>query len=312
VWSQAWSGEGSFYTTLSKELLLTTKVNLPYGTRVRIVNEENNLSTIAIVYNNDPLLDCIANVSSSVAANIKMNGIGTTSIRLEVLTRGDTVKMPDIVDINTSSLIPTTGKAIVYESKSYENFARHSTLPFNTRIKVTNVQNSRSIIIPVNGKKTNIDDSILELSHGAASYLSMLNEGESIVEIQVMPSYGNMLIIPTIGDNPIINIETESNKINDTIQQYASNNYTISRFQEQLPETYRASIPPEKMIFGSYYYVFTSEIFYDKTKNEVHEQMWLYNMQTETLIVTDEMVYGGKETGDDIREDIIKFILSHS
>lgn len=62
--------------------------------------------------------------------------------------------------------------------------AAHKTLPFGTRLKVTHVQNRRSVVVKVNDRGPFIPGRDLDLSYGAARALDMVDEGVSEVRIE--------------------------------------------------------------------------------------------------------------------------------
>ena len=53
----------------------------------------------------------------------------------------------------------------------------HPTLPFGTRVKVTNLRNGRSVVVRVNDRGPHIGRRIADLSHAAAAQLGMVRRG---------------------------------------------------------------------------------------------------------------------------------------
>ncbi|MEN8123945.1 MAG: septal ring lytic transglycosylase RlpA family protein [Bacteroidota bacterium] len=64
--------------------------------------------------------------------------------------------------------------------------AAHRTLPFNTKIKVTNLINNKSIVVIVNDRGPFIKGRILDLSKAAAIKLDFINEGVAKVMLEVL------------------------------------------------------------------------------------------------------------------------------
>src|SRR5437870_1644247 len=64
--------------------------------------------------------------------------------------------------------------------------AAHRTLPFGTRLRVTNVENGRSVVVRVNDRGPWANDRILDLSLAAAKALGMAGDGVARVEIVVL------------------------------------------------------------------------------------------------------------------------------
>ena len=57
--------------------------------------------------------------------------------------------------------------------------AAHRTMPFGTRLRVTNVENGRSVVVRVN-------DRVLDVSQAAAKTLGMIGDGVTKIEIVVL------------------------------------------------------------------------------------------------------------------------------
>jgi rare lipoprotein A len=71
----------------------------------------------------------------------------------------------------------------------YAMSAAHKTLPLPAYVKVTNLQNGRSVTVRVNDRGPFKDGRIIDLSYTAASKLGMLRDGTAFVEVRhVSPS----------------------------------------------------------------------------------------------------------------------------
>lgn len=64
--------------------------------------------------------------------------------------------------------------------------AAHRTLPFGTRLKVTNTQNGRSVEVRVNDRGPFVKGRIIDLSSSAFKTIASLNAGVAPVRIQVV------------------------------------------------------------------------------------------------------------------------------
>jgi rare lipoprotein A len=64
--------------------------------------------------------------------------------------------------------------------------AAHRTLPFGTRLQVTDLVSKRSVVVTVNDRGPFIAGRILDLSRGAATALGMLNRGVTPIKATVM------------------------------------------------------------------------------------------------------------------------------
>jgi rare lipoprotein A len=96
-----------------------------------------------------------------------------------------------------SSRITQAGKASYYADKfngrktaSGEKFrnskktAAHKTLPFGTKVKVTNLKNGKSVKVRINDRGPFVAGRIIDLSKKAARKIDMDKEGVGTVKIQ--------------------------------------------------------------------------------------------------------------------------------
>ena len=68
----------------------------------------------------------------------------------------------------------------------YKMTAAHRSLPFNTKVKVTNLGNKRSIIVRINDRGPFKLERIIDLSLGAATQLGMKGTGTAKVRLEVV------------------------------------------------------------------------------------------------------------------------------
>jgi rare lipoprotein A len=59
--------------------------------------------------------------------------------------------------------------------------AAHRTLPFGTRLKVTNQRNGKSVVVRINDRGPFIRGRVLDLSRAAASRIGMIGSGHAAV-----------------------------------------------------------------------------------------------------------------------------------
>ena len=64
--------------------------------------------------------------------------------------------------------------------------AAHPELPFGTRVRVTNLDNGRSITVRINDRGPFAGGRIVDLSWGAARALDMLRRGVARVRLEVL------------------------------------------------------------------------------------------------------------------------------
>ena len=65
--------------------------------------------------------------------------------------------------------------------------AAHRTLPFGTRVRVTNLDNNRSVVVRINDRGPFRYHRVIDLAHGAASELRMMQAGEIPVRLEILP-----------------------------------------------------------------------------------------------------------------------------
>lgn len=64
--------------------------------------------------------------------------------------------------------------------------AAHRTLAFNTKIKVTNLENKKSVIVLVNDRGPFVEDRIIDLSRAAAEKLDFIDKGVVKVKVEIV------------------------------------------------------------------------------------------------------------------------------
>lgn len=62
----------------------------------------------------------------------------------------------------------------------------HPTLPFGTRVRVTNLRNGRSVVVRVNDRGPFVGKRIADLSHAAAAEIGLLRRGVGKARIEVL------------------------------------------------------------------------------------------------------------------------------
>ncbi len=68
----------------------------------------------------------------------------------------------------------------------YKMTAAHRTLPFNTKVRVTNLDNKRSIVVRINDRGPFKLERIIDLSLAAATQLGMKGTGTANVKLEVI------------------------------------------------------------------------------------------------------------------------------
>lgn len=68
----------------------------------------------------------------------------------------------------------------------YAMTAAHKTLPLPAYVRVSNLQNGRSVVVRVNDRGPFVGNRIIDLSYTAASRLGMLHNGTAMVEVRAV------------------------------------------------------------------------------------------------------------------------------
>jgi rare lipoprotein A len=77
-----------------------------------------------------------------------------------------------------------TANGEVYDMN--EMTAAHRTLPFGTKVKVTNVDSGKSVVVRINDRGPFKDDRVIDLSLGAAKQLGLIAMGTGRVILQIL------------------------------------------------------------------------------------------------------------------------------
>jgi rare lipoprotein A len=64
--------------------------------------------------------------------------------------------------------------------------AAHRTLPFNTKIRVVNLENMKSVVVRVNDRGPFKDDRVIDVSLEAARQLGLIAKGTASVQIEIL------------------------------------------------------------------------------------------------------------------------------
>ncbi|MEO0471655.1 MAG: septal ring lytic transglycosylase RlpA family protein [Bacteroidota bacterium] len=108
-----------------------------------------------------------------------------------------------------------TGKASYYSDKLHGNptssgerydkysfTAAHKTLPFNTKVRVTRLDNQKSVVVTVNDRGPFKPGRIIDLSRVAAEQIGLIRDGVTDVKVEIVGSTPTNVVI---NDQPIRN-----------------------------------------------------------------------------------------------------------
>lgn len=77
-----------------------------------------------------------------------------------------------------------TASGEIYNSKLYT--AAHRSLPFGTKVKVTNLKNGKFVIVKINDRGALRGGRVIDVSRAAAKKLGMIREGVVRVKIEIV------------------------------------------------------------------------------------------------------------------------------
>ncbi len=128
--------------------------------------------------------------------------------------------------------------------------AAHRTLPFGTRLHVTNVKNGRNVYVTVNDRGPFVEGRILDLSLGAAKILDMIPDGVTTITYEVVGSPTEPLPTEPSAKNGVYMVQVGSfqDEENAKRMQHRLRSYAIAAhiaaYTGQSPPLYRVQIGP--------------------------------------------------------------------
>ncbi|WP_299817976.1 septal ring lytic transglycosylase RlpA family protein [uncultured Pontibacter sp.] len=69
--------------------------------------------------------------------------------------------------------------------------AAHNTLPFGTKVKVTNIENNESVVLRINDRGPYVGDRIIDVSEVAAKKLDLHRQGVGTVKVEILELPGD-------------------------------------------------------------------------------------------------------------------------
>jgi rare lipoprotein A len=76
--------------------------------------------------------------------------------------------------------------------------AAHTTLPMPSFVRVTNLQNGRSLVLRVNDRGPFVDDRIIDVSRRAAQLLGFMNQGTAHVRVEAVPALEGEVVVASV------------------------------------------------------------------------------------------------------------------
>lgn len=80
----------------------------------------------------------------------------------------------------------TTANGEIYDMHTLT--AAHRTLPFNTKVRVINIENKKSVIVRVNDRGPFKDNRVIDVSLEAAKQLGLIANGTAQVKLETLES----------------------------------------------------------------------------------------------------------------------------
>lgn len=107
----------------------------------------------------------------------------------QIILPQDQLLIANSVDGNASWYGPGFDGRLTANGETYdqqEMTAAHPDLEFGTKVKVTNLQNGRSVVVRINDRGPFIRDRIIDLSAAAARALNMMSSGVAPVRLTIL------------------------------------------------------------------------------------------------------------------------------
>jgi rare lipoprotein A len=180
----------------SADSLVLSHPQLKLGTRVRLFNPDNGIAVFATVA--DRILS--GEKQPFVLANATANQLGMTAqrafIQMQIaeVQQSKTISRP-VGEAAISTVSLASGVASYYgpgfhgrrtangeRFNQWEMTAAHRTLPFGTRVKVTNPRNGRSVVVRINDRGPFHGNRIIDLSTAAARAIGISGTGRVSLE----------------------------------------------------------------------------------------------------------------------------------
>lgn len=156
--------------------------------------------------------------------------------------------------------------------------AAHKTLPFGTKVKVTNTANNQSVEVVINDRGPYVEGRIIDLSKSAAEKLGFVNQGLADVTLQVTDPGSGMKSDPA---KPIGQVSVEEREFyNFEISSRIPSGYGVQigtyqelvnlmRLSENLKKSYKKNVTVQvKIINGVKYYALILGQFPNRPKAE--------------------------------------------
>lgn len=93
--------------------------------------------------------------------------------------------------------------------------AAHPSLPFNTKVRVTNPRNGKSVVVRINDRGPFTGGRIIDLSKGAAAAIEMMKAGVAKVRIEVLGASAKSDVASVPSDKPVVMAAADAPPVTD-------------------------------------------------------------------------------------------------
>lgn len=95
----------------------------------------------------------------------------------------------------------------------YRYTAAHRTLPLPSLVRVTNLENGKTIVVKINDRGPFAKDRIIDLSKATAEYLGVIRNGTAWVQVDILPEHSKMLKHAMLGKRSMPIFDTKGNVV---------------------------------------------------------------------------------------------------
>jgi rare lipoprotein A len=161
--------------------LVAAHSTLPFGTLVKVTNRDNHRFVVVKINDRKPHSETnIVVVSGEAARQLDMIEKGRVKVKIEIAS--GQYGIASWYGHPFHGRLTANGE--VYDMNKLT--AAHKKLPFNTKVRVTNLKNGKAVIVRINDRGPFVEGRIIDLSQKAASMIEMVNAGISMVELSIL------------------------------------------------------------------------------------------------------------------------------
>jgi rare lipoprotein A len=142
--------------------------------------------------------------------------------------------------------------------------AAHKTLPFGTKVRVTNLANNESVVVTINDRGPFVEGRIIDVSKSAAEKLSFFNQGTAEVKLEIVDATdGKQDTQPVAVDHVVVEdketYQFDIKRVNPTGYGLQLGTYqelvNIMKIVDNLRTTYKKKVAVQvKIVNGVKYY----------------------------------------------------------